>query len=245
MTTTLSQLQDAFRGLGYKWHPTFNLIGIRNRLDVPDAFNDQLICCWLQPALPKLEVSNILAQQKWLNTWFYTGLNGQPLKEDGLAGSNTNFALAYAARTAGTWRSKAWPITTDPGLYYLQNPLNPAIGCAIAKLGQYPNLWRLGFHQGKASHPALVQQGGPITVHLDNNRDKKADAAKSEKTGYFGINCHHASETIVSTVVGKWSAGCQVFPSKNNHNELLQLCRQVQPTLKNFFTYTLLHEDQL
>lgn len=97
-------------------------------------------------------------------------------------------------------------VTTEPGTYYLKNPMSKS-GCAILKPGYYPGLWKPGLHKG--SH-ALVQVN-PCTVIRDDNRDEIRDHRyKKEETGIFGIDFHGPHGYHIQTKVGKWSAGCQV-----------------------------------
>lgn len=96
--------------------------------------------------------------------------------------------------------------TTDPGNYYLENPLKSS-GCAILTPGQHRGVWIIGTHNGK--YKALVQQGNVISVYRDNNKDTVLDLnPKTIEKDWFGINLHHGSG---SSKIGKYSAGCQVF----------------------------------
>ncbi len=134
----------------------------------------------------------------------------------------------------------AWIITTDPGTYWLNNPINK-LGTAVLKPGQYVGCYSLGFHQGKSNHPALVQTG-KVTVYRDNNRDNKIDKNSKEETGLFGINIHRSNLNGRTMTIGKWSAGCQVFQSKTDHDKFLSICNLYKKDLNNKFTYTLLDE---
>ncbi len=143
---------------------------------------------------------------------------------------------------SGSWEGVKFRITTDPGLYYLKNPMNQ-VGTAIVKPGQYPGMWAPGLHQGK--YPALVQVA-PCTVIRDFNRDNYLDYNSGrEETGKFGINNHRSAEGGRSIMVEKWSAGCQVFA---DYYEFEIMMRLVSEAVKNWtpsFTYTLLTENQL
>jgi hypothetical protein len=125
--------------------------------------------------------------------------------------------------------------TTRPGRHWLLNLLNPK-GTAVLKEGQYKNSWRLGLHQGK--YTALVQ-AAPVTVFRDANKDEKADAVGVVDTGIFGINIHRANQNMISKIVDKWSAGCQVIQDPTDFNFLIKKCRD---SGKGVFTYTLLNE---
>ena len=143
-------------------------------------------------------------------------------------------------RDSGVWAFYAFQATTDPGLYWRENPDNVS-GVAMVVPNQYPQLWRLGLHQGK--YPALVQNAD-VTVYRDNDRDKllQPNAAKTE-TGKFGINCHRANPDGASQNVDKWSAGCQVLADSDDFGFLYALCqRQIALKKGLTFTYTLLTE---
>lgn len=125
--------------------------------------------------------------------------------------------------------------TTNPGTHWLLNLLNPK-GAALLKPGQWKDSWQIGLHQGK--YQALTQCK-PITVFRDGNKNNIAEESKVTETGIFGINIHRANEKLVSKLIDKWSAGCQVLNNPQQFNELLTKCKQSK--LKTF-TYTLLNE---
>ena len=64
-----------------------------------------------------------------------------------------------------------WSATTDPGKYWLLNPINPK-GTAVLVPGQYRGTWQLGKHQN--SYEALVQRK-PVKVWRDNSKDEIID----------------------------------------------------------------------
>ena len=138
------------------------------------------------------------------------------------------------------WRCERFVITTDPGLYWLENPGRLA-GTAILKEGQYRSCWQLGLHKGEK--PALVQIK-PVTVYRDADRDRQHDMdPNNTETGLFGINLHRAGTS--STNVDKWSAGCQVWAKDVDFERFLFLCRQqVAKRAWSTFTYTLLREKE-
>jgi len=125
--------------------------------------------------------------------------------------------------------------TTNPGISWLTNVMNPK-GCAVLTLGQHIDCWSLGKHHGK--YDAWVQTK-PVSVFRDNNKDSKSDESGIPDIGLFGINVHRASETGVSKLIDKWSAGCQVMNNPNEYDVLIY--RSKKSGLRNF-TYTLLKE---
>jgi hypothetical protein len=140
------------------------------------------------------------------------------------------------------WILKKFKATTDPGLTYLLDPLNEA-GTAILKEGQYRGAYRLGLHRNK--YTALVQ-AEPVTVIRDFNRDDKLDFRTGvEQSGFFGINIHRASPTGESTLVNRWSAGCQVLANINEYNEFMHICKEATMEWGEKLTYTLIRKKDL
>lgn len=136
----------------------------------------------------------------------------------------------------------AFPLTTDPGVYYRENPIN-VDGTAILVPGHYRSCWQVGAHQGK--YKALVQRG-LMSVYRDNNGDNKLDADDdSIQTGHFGINLHRAADNKSSLQVDRWSAGCQVLADPNDFNLVMALVNKSAAMYGPRFSYTLLTEDQL
>ena len=125
--------------------------------------------------------------------------------------------------------------TTNPGTHWLKNLMNPK-GTAVLKPGQYVDSWKIGMHQGK--YEALTQ-AKPITVYRDGNKNDLAEESSVEQTGLFGINIHRANPNAVSSIIDKWSAGCQVLNDPKQFATLLAACKASK---QKAFTYTLLRE---
>ena len=135
------------------------------------------------------------------------------------------------------WVHYIFPATTDPGTYWLKNPMNPQ-GTAILSQGQYQNCYQVGLHRGK--YYALVQSK-PVTVLRDYDRNAILDFNNGKpETGMFGINIHHASVIGTTKTVDNYSAGCQVFANINEFNLFMQLCERHKQLYGNSFTYTLI-----
>jgi len=139
--------------------------------------------------------------------------------------------------------TKIYPATTDPGEYWLKNPINTK-GTAILIPGQYRGTWKIGKHQNK--YEALVQRK-EVSVWRDNNKDEIIDyeSLESIMKGFFGINIHRSNPYDKSYLVNKWSAGCQVFQSVDDFNEFMSLCKKSANLYGNSFSYTLLTEQDL
>lgn len=136
----------------------------------------------------------------------------------------------------GNQMMKEYKITTDPGTKSMTDPVSRK-GCAILVPGQYRSTWKLGYH--KNQYEALVQIL-PVKVYRDDNRDMIYDL-KSVDQGIFGINIHRAG--VDSVQVDGWSAGCQVFKTKSQFEEMLKIIKKSAEVYGNKFTYTLLNEE--
>ena len=144
------------------------------------------------------------------------------------------------------WDISYYPITTDPSLHYLTNPMNEK-GTAILKEGQYRSAYKIDIHRRfkKGGHKALCQKLKCVTVYRDLNRDARLNIMPAtEETGMFGINIHKGPKR------GEWdpantafSAGCQVFADDRYFYEFMQKCEFAKQTFGNSFTYTLLNEN--
>lgn len=136
-----------------------------------------------------------------------------------------------------------FPITTDPGTYWLQNPIAPK-GTAILEEGQYRNAYGISRHRGR--YYALCQIHRPVTVIRDFNRDSILDFRSGKKqSGMFGINIHRASSTGTSYEVNRHSAGCQVFQKASDFELFMRLCEAHRKRHGNAFTYSLLDARSL
>ena len=150
-----------------------------------------------------------------------------------------DYLLLIYKTSPSNWVVKTYPITTDPGTYWLLNPTNPK-GTAILIPGQYRSTWKIAKHQGK--YEALCQRK-PVKVWRDDNKDRVLDFYSSpEDEGYFGINIHRSNPYTESSQVDKWSAGCQVFKKAANFKEFMNYCNKSASMYGDGFTYTLLEE---
>lgn len=153
------------------------------------------------------------------------------------------------------WRLIQFDATTDPGMYWRNNPMNQ-LGTAILKPGQYEGCWKIGKHKG---YEALVQHK-PVIVFRDNNRDNILDIENPNvdiHAGVFGINIHRANSNGRSVQVDKWSAGCQVLQNRKRKHSILgvefdydwdffmHLVRSSAAFYNEYFTYTLIDEAEL
>jgi hypothetical protein len=138
----------------------------------------------------------------------------------------------------GIWNLFAFPGTTDPGIYYRENPIELR-GTAIMKPGQYRGAYQVGKHKGYKA----LKQVGSITVYRDANRDTELDTTGATERGVYAINIHRANRVRASTQVDKWSAGCQVMQDPDHFDFFMKLCDRAANKFSNSFTYTLLESE--
>lgn len=148
------------------------------------------------------------------------------------------FGCAYTEN--GLWKVHYWPSTTDPGTYWLENPMR-SDGTAILCPGQYVS-WKIGPH-GKTKYEALVQRAGPVKVWRDSNKDEILDHEGEQIEGWYGINLHRSSLRGESAEINKWSAGCQVHARLDGFHEMMALAHKQRDTLGiEEFGYTLMDQ---
>jgi hypothetical protein len=146
-----------------------------------------------------------------------------------------NDRLACVYRDESGWVTREWAITTDPGVYYRENPIGNNTGTAIMKCQQARGAYRLGKHRNL--YTALVQVK-PVLYWRDSNLDAVLDLT-DEREGRIGLNIHRASRHG-SEVVDRFSAGCQVFGDPDDYDAFIKLCEKSAELYGNGFTYTLI-----
>lgn len=147
--------------------------------------------------------------------------------------------LVFYKTDQGAWEGKSFNATTDPGTFWLNNPMEPQ-GTAVMKEGQYKDAYQIGLHQGK--YTALVQRK-PVSIVRNYQRNALLDFYNGkEDTGMFGINIHRANATGTTKVVDKYSAGCQVFENAEEFAKFLEMAEKHKNLYGNSFTYTLIDE---
>jgi hypothetical protein len=135
------------------------------------------------------------------------------------------------------WKYHVYKATTDPGTYWLQNPMEPQ-GTAILAQGQYENAYEIGLHRNL--YEALVQKK-VVAILRDYDRNARLDFFNGKKeTGFYGINIHRALSEGKTKLVDKFSAGCQVFEDAEDFNEFMRLAERHRKLYGNNFTYTLI-----
>ena len=135
----------------------------------------------------------------------------------------------------GQWHYRRHAATTDPGAYWLAEPMRVE-GTAIMVPGQYVDAYCWGLHRGQ--YETLVNRGAPVRVYRDANKDDILDMDPATIETGWGLNLHHAGRD--SSQVNRWSAGCQVWARLADWEEAMRICKG---SLADSFTYTLLLEE--
>lgn len=132
----------------------------------------------------------------------------------------------------------ACPATTDPGRFYLENPMDKS-GCAYLRPGYYKGLWIYGKHKGKI---ALVQRA-PISVDRLTFTAGTVINRVTSPSSIIGLDLHPASEIVDSSIVDKWSAGCQVVQIYDDHIYIMALVqKQIKFVKSGIVSYALVEE---
>ena len=156
--------------------------------------------------------------------------------------SNTfNDLICLLYKTDGRWVLRKYAATTDPGLYYRQNPLNPR-GTAILKDGYYRGAFGIGLHHGQ--YRCLVQTK-PLPLWRDGNRDGVLDFGGKVSEEMADIHIHRASASGTSSLVDRWSAGCQVIASSADWADFMRVVGIAAKRWGGAFSYALFREQDL
>ncbi len=183
-------------------------------------------------AIARREGFRIFSRPYELNIWGIRNANTRSGTFD------DHFHIFYKSEK-GKWEYHICPSTTDPGTFWLENPMQPQ-GTAILMQGQYVDAYQIGLHRGQ--YAALVQRK-PVTILRDYDRNAYLDFLNGKRdTGFFGINFHRALVQGKTKYVDKFSAGCQVFENAVHFYRFMQMAERHRSLYGNSFTYTLIDE---
>ena len=170
------------------------------------------------------------------------GLNIVGIRNSNIRAVTNHFDdyLTVSYKVDDEWRYQCYNATTDPGLYWIGNPLN-VDGCAILVPGQYKNVYKVDKHRGK--YKALCQRNGKVEVYRDGNKDDIYDYDEDTITeGWFGINIHRSHPYKPTNYVNKYSAGCQVLQDPDDFDEFMDI---IEKSKQKTFTYTLIETKDI
>ena len=142
--------------------------------------------------------------------------------------------LFLAYKVDDRFNVQQFDMTTQPGAYYMKNPMNK-LGTAILAPGQYKGAYTIGLHQGKYE---ALRQSGLLKIYRDSDRDTVYDYENLTDSINDGINIHKAGRA--SKKIDNWSAGCQVLAYSADFDILMSLAKRSAKLYVDKFTYTLL-----
>ena len=188
--------------------------------------------------LAKRKGHEIFYEPLKLNIWGFRSPNPVPNSFDDEIHVFTNIAKTIKDKVR--WAYFVFKCTTDPGTYWLNNPMQKA-GTAILAPNQYIDVYKIDKHRGK--YYALCQRRGKVEVIRDYNRDSILDFLSGTTTwGNYGINIHRARRVGETFKIDKYSAGCQVFKNAKDFEFFMKLCEMHRTQHGNKFSYTLVDE---
>lgn len=148
----------------------------------------------------------------------------------------------------GKYFHKVFVATTDPGLYYLKNPMNSAGAPLLVHDKQYRGVYQFGKHNpGKPTEHDALRQIKPMTYWRDNNRDDYRDCDGPIHTSLSFTNLHSRKPgSSMLATIGKTSAGCQVIASPSIYfADFIPVVKAAIPYWGDKFTYTLFFEPTI
>jgi GH24 family phage-related lysozyme (muramidase) len=179
---------------------------------------------WINRVLSYMQAKGywICRHPECFNIVYVEGMNPDGTLNDDRPNVFNDLRIVFSIGADGVPIFHRWEGTTEPGIFWTQNPMDPK-GAARIAFGQYKS-WIVGTHHaGSASaHEALVQTDD-ITVYRDFNRDYQRTGDKTY-TGVFAINQHWGYDAPKNDL-GRTSAGCLVGRSKDGHREFMALVK--------------------
>ncbi len=128
-----------------------------------------------------------------------------------------------------------WEATTEPGIYYTQNPQDEN-GAFRIKPGQY-TAWEIGYHWGNFGE---TQEGLVQIQPISGYRDFYMNYTREGQvyTGLYDINQHHANDSYYENI-GYYGAGCLVGRTAFGHAEFMEILKSdVRYQKDPYFVFT-------
>jgi len=112
-------------------------------------------------------------------------------------------------------------------------------GVAVIKTNEwYPNLWRNGLHKGRMD---ALRQVNPIKHYRDNNKNTLIEEAGKVYDSIIYCNFHTNSYSLttklIRSLIGGWSACCQVCNNPTDYKTIIKLTKNQQ-----YVSYCLIKE---
>jgi hypothetical protein len=176
-----------------------------------------------------------------LNLW---GIRSIDLETD-----KYNDLIGYTYFHEGKVFHEMFTATTDPGLYYLKNPLHPKGAALLVHNRQYKKVYTVGMHQpNSASGHMALRQIAPMDYWRDDNRDGYRNIEEGQiytQIAFTNLHSRKAGQPMLQAI-GRTSAGCQVIASPNRfHGEFMPIMRMAELTWGRGISYTLFFERDI
>jgi hypothetical protein len=173
-----------------------------------------------------------------LNIWGIRDENTTPNQFD-------DVIVCFWRTDNGSWDSRQFKASTDPGTYWLKNPMAGS-GTAIMAQGQFLDAYYLGHSTLGGTLPVYcLIQDKPIPYIRDYDRDAVLDFENGTliNNQIVGLWIHQGSNTNGNSLsVGLWSAGCQVIAEWSEWLAFVALLEKHKRIYGNRFSYTLVDE---
>ena len=189
-----------------------------------------------------LELPPILAEVERRGFLVFTGDRGYDLNIVGCRSLTTepnrfDDFLHVSYKLEGRWIEFIYACTTDPGQFWLDNPMRSEGTAIVCHDQQIRGCFVVGSHRGR--YQCLVQAPGvSIKCWRDNNRDEVLDFSGQVHEA-SAIQIHKAGRRSIN--VEKWSAGCTVLQHESEFHHLMGLVnKQIDSGYGSKFTYTIL-----
>lgn len=176
-----------------------------------------------------------------VNLW---GIRSEDLETD-----EYNDVIGISWQHKGKVYHHVFKATTDPGLYYMKNPMSVNGSALMVHNQQYQGALMAGKHNpGKPTEHQAFRQIKPMKYWRDNDRNNYRDVEKGkiyEAIYYTNLHSRQPNKAMLATI-GKTSAGCQVVQSpKDFHSILIPIRDKAVSNWGPTFTYTLFFERDI
>jgi hypothetical protein len=221
---TCEAIKKAFQAKGYKWHPWFNLVGVRNveaGNKVHNIYDDTMVLCYQDGDGTGAKVGDEITKNWSITT------------EPGDRHMDKSANKAHMKNSLGT-------VMMMPGQYKYKKGKHGSSPNRHAAFRQYGGIW--------------AQRDNNMDGYYDYDTAKKywvaGDDKKcengSKKCSPNGVNIHRSAGAGTTKRINGYSAGCQVFANGGDLSSLISIYDKINSVPKDaaddmkIITYTLL-----
>jgi len=222
---TCEAAKKALAAKGYKWHPWWNLIGVRNMqagTKVHDIYDDTFILWYQDGDMQGNKVGDPVCMNYSCTT--------KPGARHMTKGEN-KYSMGNVLGT----------LIMQPGQYKYRKGTHRGYNAFRQHSGIYA--WRDNDEDGMYSYDTSK-------TYWVAGDDKKCENGSKNCSGH-GVNIHRSAATGTSRKINGYSAGCQVFANANDQLNVMSAYEKIYKVPKNSaddmktFTYTLLNSTDI